>query len=227
MIIKILMHGLPCSFPFLASWNGAKPQGDLGSYSVEDDRASGSWVPEWVREGRSPSNQDDSCQAAADVRNEGLLWLASDMWGLFIMATSFLGNLHYLDQYDQLTGGSEGKLSLLPKKGGCPLHWEGLTGQLPSRTGTPGDSPGGPAVKNLPCNAGDVGLIPDRGTDSPRCGTTEPTCCRARRPWLERGLWAATETSWAAAKTWHSQKRVWIPVPDCRVEGQIYHLWGI
>ena len=24
--------------------------------------------------------------------------------------------------------------------------------------------PGGPVVKNLPCNAGDVGSIPDRGT---------------------------------------------------------------
>ena len=47
MIIKILMHDLSCSFPFLASWNGVKPQGDLGSYSVEDDRAStilGPWM---------------------------------------------------------------------------------------------------------------------------------------------------------------------------------------
>ena len=113
MIIKILMHDLSCSFPFLASWNGVKPQGDLGSYSVEDDRASSSWVPEWVHEGRSPSNQDDSCQAAADARNKGLSWLASEMWGLFVMATSFLGNLHYLNQYDELIGRREGKLSLL------------------------------------------------------------------------------------------------------------------
>ena len=73
------MHDLSCSFPFLASWNGVKPQGDLGSCSVEDDRASSSWVPKRVHEGRSPSNQDDSCQATADARNKGLLWLASEM----------------------------------------------------------------------------------------------------------------------------------------------------
>ena len=27
-----------------------------------------------------------------------------------------------------------------------------------------GDFPGGPVVTNLPCNAGDVGLIPSQGT---------------------------------------------------------------
>ena len=30
------------------------------------------------------------------------------------------------------------------------------------------DFPGGPVVKNLPSNAGDVGLIPGRGTKIPR-----------------------------------------------------------
>ena len=29
------------------------------------------------------------------------------------------------------------------------------------------DFPGGPVVKNLPCNAGDVGLIPGQGTEIP------------------------------------------------------------
>ena len=29
---------------------------------------------------------------------------------------------------------------------------------------TPGDFPGGPIVKNLPCNAGDVGSVPGQGT---------------------------------------------------------------
>ena len=55
------------------------------------------------------------------------------------------------------------------------------------------DFPGGPAVENLPSNAGDVGLIPDRGTKIPHAAgqlgwacapqlkslsttTTEPTC---------------------------------------------------
>ena len=33
-----------------------------------------------------------------------------------------------------------------------------LTSELPR------DSPGGPVVKNLPCNAGDSGLIPAQGT---------------------------------------------------------------
>ena len=39
-------------------------------------------------------------------------------------------------------------------------------------------------VKNLPCHAGDIGLIPDQGTKtphaaeklSPRAATTEPRC---------------------------------------------------
>ena len=31
----------------------------------------------------------------------------------------------------------------------------------------PGDSPGGPVIKNLPSNAGDMGLIPGRGTKIP------------------------------------------------------------
>ena len=42
-----------------------------------------------------------------------------------------------------------------------------------------GDFPGGPVVMNLPCNAGDVGLIPGQGTgtcvpltrESPRATT--------------------------------------------------------
>ena len=43
--------------------------------------------------------------------------------------------------------------------------------------------PGGPMVKNLPCNAGDLGLIPGQRTKiphateqlSPATATTEPT----------------------------------------------------
>ena len=45
------------------------------------------------------------------------------------------------------------------------------------------DFPGGPVVKNLPSNAGDVGLIPGWGNkDSTSCGTTKPTCSRAHTP---------------------------------------------
>ena len=48
-----------------------------------------------------------------------------------------------------------------------------------------GDFPGGPVVKNLPCNAVDTGLIPGRGTKiphameqlSPLTATTEPVQC--------------------------------------------------
>ena len=47
-----------------------------------------------------------------------------------------------------------------------------------------GDFPGGPVVKNLPCNAGPIGLIPGRRTQipyateqlSPHVAITEPTC---------------------------------------------------
>ena len=35
-----------------------------------------------------------------------------------------------------------------------------------------GDLPGSPVDKNLPCNAGDTGSIPGRGTKIPRAATT-------------------------------------------------------
>ena len=46
--------------------------------------------------------------------------------------------------------------------------------------------PGGPVVKNLPCTAGDLGLIPGWGTKIPHAteqlipcvATIEPTCSR-------------------------------------------------
>ena len=55
------------------------------------------------------------------------------------------------------------------------------------------DFPGGPVIKNLPCNAGDVGSIPGQGTKIPHaleqlslCATaTEPTCSAACAPQLE------------------------------------------
>ena len=36
------------------------------------------------------------------------------------------------------------------------------------------EHPGGPVVKNLPCNAGDMGSIPGQGTKIPPAATTEP-----------------------------------------------------
>ena len=54
---------------------------------------------------------------------------------------------------------------------------------LKKKKNHPWDFPGGPVVKNLPCNAGDAGSIPDRGTKIPHavgqlspCATnSEPT----------------------------------------------------
>ena len=61
------------------------------------------------------------------------------------------------------------------------------------------DFPGGPVVKNSPSNAGDVGLIPGRGTKIPQAAeqlslfaaTTEPVRSRACAPQL-KSLHAAT-----------------------------------
>ena len=84
------------------------------------------------------------------------------------------------------------------------------------RKNHPWDFPGGPAVKNLPCNAGDAGSIPDRGTKVPHAvgqlslratnsepmhlnqrGSeprgAEPTGCGAHEPQLERSLHAETK----------------------------------
>ena len=52
------------------------------------------------------------------------------------------------------------------------------------------DFPGGPVVKNLPSNAGDVGSIPSRGTKiphavgqlSPHTATREKPACRNKDP---------------------------------------------
>ena len=41
-----------------------------------------------------------------------------------------------------------------------------------------GDFPGGPGVKNLPCNAEDQGSIPDQGPKVPHA--VQPTCHRDR-----------------------------------------------
>ena len=41
------------------------------------------------------------------------------------------------------------------------------------KKGASGDFPGGPVVKNLPCNAGDMGLISGRGTKIPSAGSPQ------------------------------------------------------
>ena len=44
------------------------------------------------------------------------------------------------------------------------------------------DSPGGPVVQNLPCNAGDASSNPGWGTKIPHAATTEPMCSKAHAP---------------------------------------------
>ena len=71
-----------------------------------------------------------------------------------------------------------------------------------------GDFPGSPVVKNLPCKAGDVGLIPSRRTKipqameqlSPRVTTTE-TALRTTR----KDPCNATKIPYAATKTQHAR----------------------
>ena len=73
--------------------------------------------------------------------------------------------------------------------------------------------PGGPVVKNLPSNAGDMASIPGWGTKiphdagqlSPRTATSEPMPSRARTPQLERSPQAATKSLHATTKTQRSQ----------------------
>ena len=64
-----------------------------------------------------------------------------------------------------------------------------------------GDFPGGPVVKNLPSNAGDVGSIPGQGIKtphskgqlSPQATTTKPTHFGALDLYQERRLRPATK----------------------------------
>ena len=51
-----------------------------------------------------------------------------------------------------------------------------------------GDFPGGPVVKNPPCNAGDAGLIPGQGTKIPHAAgqLSQRASTRARMPWSLR-----------------------------------------
>ena len=76
------------------------------------------------------------------------------------------------------------------------------------------DFPGGPVVKNPPCNAGDVGSITGWGTKiphaagqlSPRTTTTEPSHSGAHAPQLEKSPCATTKSLRATTKTQRSQK---------------------
>ena len=70
-----------------------------------------------------------------------------------------------------------------------------------------GDFPGGPVVKNLPCNAGDAGLSSGQGTKIPQTveqvshkrATARETCTAGRIPHDTRKI------RHAATKAWHNQ----------------------
>ena len=53
--------------------------------------------------------------------------------------------------------------------------------------------------KNLPCNAGDMGLIPGQGTKILHVPTTESVHSRARAPQLESPCTTTTEPAHAGA----------------------------
>ena len=60
-------------------------------------------------------------------------------------------------------------------------------------------APGGTVVKNLPANAGDVGLIPVLGR-SPREGNDNPFQYSCLENSMDRGVWRATVHG--VAKSW-------------------------
>ena len=51
--------------------------------------------------------------------------------------------------------------------------------------GDQGDFPGGPVVKNLPCNAGDAGSTSSRGTKIPHAMRQLSLCTPTAEPQLE------------------------------------------
>ena len=73
------------------------------------------------------------------------------------------------------------------------MMWKDLT-ELEYNTKMAGDFPGGPVVKNPPCNAGDVGSIPVGGTEisrdaqqkSSHTTTREPMHCNERSLLIQR-----------------------------------------
>ena len=88
------------------------------------------------------------------------------------------------------------------------------------KTGSSWDFLGGPEVKNLPHNAGDVGLIPGQGTKiqlhdieqpKPWHRATKATCCCVHD---------AIKIRCAATKTWCSQIHVFLVIlVTCETDG--------
>ena len=87
------------------------------------------------------------------------------------------------------------------------------------------DFPGGPVVKNPPCNAGDSGSILGRGTKIPRAAKQLSPCTKSY--WVhvpqQEFCTAKKNTAWhnedpaCAANTWHSQVRANIQRQNAQV----------
>ena len=76
-----------------------------------------------------------------------------------------------------------------------PIAWRWLTFVVTSESQEPVDRdfPGGPVVKNPPCNAGDAGSIPGQGTKTPQAlqpkiqNIEEKWCCNKFHKALKNG----------------------------------------
>ena len=102
----------------------------------------------------------------------------------------------------------EGKAPPYPRSSTLALIPDGLCSFLRvfSSRRTERNFPGGPVVKNLPSNAGDMGSIPGRGTKIPHAGTTKPV---SHNYWacVLWSLCSAKRSLHATVKTQHSQKK--------------------
>ena len=97
----------------------------------------------------------------------------------------------------------EGKAPPYPRLSTLALTPDGLCSfwRVFASRRTERDFPGGPVVRNLPSNAGDMGSTPGLGTKIPRgLGQLSPPA-----PQLERHPHPATRTTCTATKTQHGQ----------------------
>ena len=82
--------------------------------------------------------------------------------------------------------------------------------------------PGGSVVKNLPANAGNVGLVPGWGR-SPEGGNGSPLQCSCLGNPMNRGAWWSTVYGVAKSQTWLSD---WACTHNCSTcEGQGPFTW--
>ena len=74
--------------------------------------------------------------------------------------------------------GSNGQRSMKTTEGGIIMDGTGgkCLKENENQTLQWRDSPGGPVVKNLPCNSGDSGLIPGQGTKIPHTSEQQSQC---------------------------------------------------